>query len=82
MPRIASRFAKLETFTRSSRVAARGSIPYLYESDAGHFLHGALKSKTVLLGRSKILYARWVGIEPTTNSLTANCSTAELPPNI
>ena len=26
--------------------------------------------------------APWVGIEPTTNSLTGNCSTAELPRNI
>lgn len=30
----------------------------------------------------KIILAPWAGIEPATNWLTANCSTAELPRNI
>ncbi len=33
-------------------------------------------------GGIRFFSAPWVGIEPTTNSLTANCSTAELPRNM
>lgn len=72
---IASRTAVLEIFACSSQAATRGSNPYLYRR---------LKLKNTPFGNGMFFSfkAPRVGIEPTTNALTARCSTAELSRNM